>query len=147
MAAAAAELQRSIVESAAHPQAPALRIHTHQGDDDEIKPSGRRSGRKLHRGDGDAESAAPGPALERVEADAAVTPVDDDRHEDAHAAAARGGDQGAGVGFTVEGQVQRDALAGAEHGAAAATARAALRERESCSAAFKARRRSAHLFT
>ena len=34
MAAAAAELQRSIVEPAAHPQSPALRIDADQGDDD-----------------------------------------------------------------------------------------------------------------
>src|ERR1700678_3957240 len=112
---AAAELQRSIIEPAAHPQTPAGRIHSDQGYDDQVQPS-RRHGPVHALRHGDPEHAALRLTIEWIKTYAAMTPVDDDRYENAHATARRRSDQCGRIRLPVERQVQRDALPGSEPG-------------------------------
>ena len=70
------EGERTIVEAAAHPQAPAPRVDAHQRHDDEIEPA-RADGAAVRGAvrDRDAEHAAPRLARQRVEAQAPMAQV------------------------------------------------------------------------
>ena len=76
VAPAAAERQRSIVESAAHPQPPARGIDADQGYDDEIEPSRRDRGAPMRRGTAMPNTPRRVLPVERIEAYPAMAPVD-----------------------------------------------------------------------
>src|ERR1700685_3417954 len=105
----------AIIEAAAHPQAPTLWVHTHQGYDDEIEPA-RLDGASIAVGHGYAEYAAPRLARERLEAQAAVPQGAHPRHENPTPAPARRHQESGRVGLPIKGQINGDASARFESG-------------------------------
>src|ERR1700685_326669 len=108
----------AIIEAAAHPQAPTLWVHTHQGYDDEIEPA-RIEGASIAVGHGYAEYAAPRLARERLEAQAAMTQVAHHGNENSDSAPACRDQESGRVGLSIKGQINGNAAARFESGQAA----------------------------
>jgi len=124
----APEGERAIVEPAAHAEAPAPAIDTHERHDDEAEPT-RGDGAAARGGmwNRDAEHAAARLAGQGVETQAGVAPALDHGHIDAHAPPPCRDQERGGVRLSIEGQVDRHPGSRLERGQAGDGGRGEIR--------------------